>query len=79
MPVVLLHGIGSHAHSFVPLMQALGGAPSQLAWNAPGYGESKPLTVKWPDASDYAKALEPAARASRYRALHSGRSFARLR
>ncbi len=57
MPVVLLHGIGSNAHSFEPLMQALAERHPSIAWNAPGYGESKPLTVKWPDPSHYAKAL----------------------
>ena len=29
-----------------------------LAWNAPGYGDSQPLAVDWPDASDYAAALD---------------------
>jgi pimeloyl-ACP methyl ester carboxylesterase len=55
--VVLLHGIGSNAHSFVPLMQALAGRCPSLAWDAPGYGESQPLAPAWPDASDYAAAL----------------------
>ena len=57
VPVVLLHGIGSNAHSFVPLMQALEARHPSLAWDAPGYGGSPPLTVPWPDASDYAAAL----------------------
>jgi pimeloyl-ACP methyl ester carboxylesterase len=56
-PVVLLHGIGSNAHSFVPLTQALAGRCPSLAWDAPGYGESQPLPPAWPDASDYAAAL----------------------
>ena len=55
-PIVLLHGIGSNAQSFVPLIEALEGRPA-LAWNAPGYGASQPLTVDWPDASDYAAAV----------------------
>ena len=54
---MLLHGIGSNAHSFVPLMQALAGRCPSLAWDAPGYGESQPLAPAWPDASDYAAAL----------------------
>lgn len=58
MPVVLLHGIGSNAHSFEPLMQALASRHPSMAWNTPGYGESKPLAVKWPDASHYANALD---------------------
>jgi pimeloyl-ACP methyl ester carboxylesterase len=57
MPVVLLHGIGSNAHSFEPLMAALDGRYPTLAWHAPGYGDSQPLAVEWPDASDYAAAL----------------------
>jgi pimeloyl-ACP methyl ester carboxylesterase len=58
IPVVLLHGIGSNAQSFEPLMQAMASRYPSLAWDAPGYGDSKPLTVAWPDASDYANALE---------------------
>jgi pimeloyl-ACP methyl ester carboxylesterase len=57
LPVVLLHGIGSNARSFVPLMQALDHSSPLLAWDAPGYGSSQPLAVAWPDASDYAGAL----------------------
>jgi pimeloyl-ACP methyl ester carboxylesterase len=58
LPVVLLHGIGSNAQSFVPLMQAFAGRHATLAWDAPGYGSSEPLAVDWPDASDYAAALD---------------------
>jgi pimeloyl-ACP methyl ester carboxylesterase len=57
MPIVLLHGIGSNAQSFVPLMRAFEGRHPLLAWDAPGYGESQPLAIDWPDASDYATAL----------------------
>jgi pimeloyl-ACP methyl ester carboxylesterase len=57
VPVVLLHGIGSNAESFEPLMAALSGRYATLAWNAPGYGCSAPLAVEWPDASDYAAAV----------------------
>jgi pimeloyl-ACP methyl ester carboxylesterase len=57
MPIVLLHGIGSNAHSFAPLMRAFGGRHPLLAWDAPGYGSSEPLAIDWPDASDYAAAL----------------------
>ena len=56
-PVVLLHGIGSRARSFLPLIEALDPRFSVLAWDAPGYGDSSPLTVQSPDASDYAAAL----------------------
>ena len=43
---VLLHGVGSHALSFEPLMQALSPSIEAIAWNAPGYGESKPLAIE---------------------------------
>jgi len=56
-PVVLLHGIGSNARSFEPLMHALEGRTRALAWDAPGYGQSQPLIIAWPDASDYAARL----------------------
>lgn len=53
---VLLHGLGSNAFSFRPLMEAL--APARiLAWDAPGYGDSRPLDAAWPDAGDYARRL----------------------
>jgi pimeloyl-ACP methyl ester carboxylesterase len=57
VPMVLLHGIGSNAASFEPLMAALDGSYPTLAWDAPGYGQSQPLAVEWPDASDYAAVL----------------------
>ena len=56
IPIVLLHGIGSNAQSFEPLMRALD-RPA-LAWDAPGYGASEPLAAQWPDASDYAAAVD---------------------
>ncbi|PWT91069.1 MAG: alpha/beta hydrolase [Proteobacteria bacterium] len=59
LPLVLLHGIGSNAQSFVSLMQAL--PHPTIAWDAPGYGGSQALAETsfdfWPDASDYAAAL----------------------
>jgi pimeloyl-ACP methyl ester carboxylesterase len=58
LPIVLLHGIGSNAQSFAPLMQVLDARHPIFAWDAPGYGHSQPLTVEWPDASDYAAALD---------------------
>jgi len=56
-PVVLLHGIGSRARSFLPLIEALDPRFSVVAWDAPGYGDSPPLAVEAPDASDYAAML----------------------
>lgn len=54
---VLLHGIGSNASSFLPLMAELPADWRILAWNAPGYGRSEPLAGDWPLARDYAEAL----------------------
>jgi pimeloyl-ACP methyl ester carboxylesterase len=56
-PVMLLHGIGSNARSFEPLMHALQAHARTVAWDAPGYGQSQALTIGWPDASDYAATL----------------------
>jgi pimeloyl-ACP methyl ester carboxylesterase len=57
-PIVLLHGIGSNAQSFEPLIRVLSARHRVVAWDAPGYGRSQPLAVTWPDASDYAAALD---------------------
>ena len=56
-PVVLLHGIGSNADSFEPLMTCLDPNRAALAWNCPGYGGSTPLSVEWPLAQSYSEAL----------------------
>jgi pimeloyl-ACP methyl ester carboxylesterase len=55
--LVLLHGIGSNAGSFAPLVPHLPAAWRLIAWNAPGYGGSAPLEKDWPVAGDYAAAL----------------------
>ncbi|WP_414448047.1 alpha/beta fold hydrolase [Burkholderia sp. 22PA0099] len=57
LPVVLLHGIGSGAASWVQQFEALGAARRVLAWDAPGYGESTPVGPASPHAADYAEAL----------------------
>lgn len=57
LPVVLLHGIGSGAASWVRQMEVLGATRRVLAWDAPGYGASTPVASASPDASDYAAAL----------------------
>ncbi|WP_048645922.1 alpha/beta fold hydrolase [Nitratireductor soli] len=56
--LVMLHGVGSNAASFVPLLPHLPRGWRVIAWNAPGYGGSAPLDVEWPLASDYAGALK---------------------
>lgn len=55
--LVLLHGIGSNAATFEPLLARLPRSWRVIAWNAPGYCGSAPLDVEWPLASDYAEAL----------------------
>lgn len=55
--VVCLHGIGSNAGSFSRLLTELPVDWRVIAWNAPGYLNSVPLTMDWPAASDYADAL----------------------
>ncbi|MFI5014669.1 MAG: alpha/beta fold hydrolase [Hyphomicrobiales bacterium] len=57
-PFVLLHGIGSRGHSFLPFIEALPASATVIAWDAPGYGASVPLAQDWPLALDYAAALE---------------------
>ncbi|WP_323121193.1 alpha/beta fold hydrolase [Burkholderia alba] len=56
-PVVLLHGIGSGAASWIGLLDTLGTARRVLAWDAPGYGASTPVSGASPGAADYAAAL----------------------
>jgi pimeloyl-ACP methyl ester carboxylesterase len=56
-PLVLLHGIGSNAGSFAALLAALPPTIDAVAWDAPGYGQSAPLTVDAPSPRHYADAL----------------------
>jgi pimeloyl-ACP methyl ester carboxylesterase len=57
LPVVLLHGIGSGAASWVRQLDTLGAKRRVLAWDAPGYGVSTPVAAGSPVAADYANAL----------------------
>ncbi|MBI1200885.1 MAG: alpha/beta fold hydrolase [Rhodopseudomonas sp.] len=57
-PMMLLHGIGSRADSFMPLINALPADLDVIAWNAPGYGHSQPLGKTAPTPQTYAEALE---------------------
>ncbi len=56
-PLVLLHGIGSNSQSFAAMMTLMAPSRPLLAWDAPGYGASTPLSSEWPPADDYAAAL----------------------
>lgn len=55
--LVLLHGIGSNAHSFDRLCDLLPSDWKLVSWNAPGYGRSDPLSGTAPRAWDYANRL----------------------
>ncbi|MFM0741251.1 alpha/beta fold hydrolase [Paraburkholderia xenovorans] len=58
LPLVLLHGIGSGAASWVQQFAGLGDTRRVLAWDAPGYGASTPVDAASPTASDYATVLK---------------------
>ncbi|MGF6998402.1 alpha/beta fold hydrolase [Paraburkholderia sp. GAS32] len=58
LPLVLLHGIGSGAASWVQQFEVLGETRRVLAWDAPGYGASTPVEADSPVASDYATVLK---------------------
>ncbi|TLX54968.1 alpha/beta hydrolase [Stutzerimonas nosocomialis] len=56
--VVLLHGIGSGAASWLQVARQLSGQARVIAWDAPGYGRSSPLAEARPRAESYARRLE---------------------
>lgn len=55
--VVLLHGIGSGAGSWLEVAMQLSQYARVVAWDAPGYGDSTPLSPQAPKAEDYAARL----------------------
>jgi pimeloyl-ACP methyl ester carboxylesterase len=54
--LVLLHGIGSSSAGWLRQLETLRGY-RLIAWDAPGYGESKFLSLEKPRPADYAQAL----------------------
>ncbi|NIF29943.1 alpha/beta hydrolase [Pantoea sp. Tr-811] len=56
-PIVLLHGIGSGAASWLHVALGLCQQARVIAWDAPGYGQSAPLPMAQPKACDYAARL----------------------
>lgn len=58
IPVVLLHGIGSGSASWLFQLESLRQYYRLIAWDAPGYGQSSPLTREIPSALDYADVLK---------------------
>ena len=57
VPLVLLHGVGSGARSWVRQLETLSARCRVIAWDGPGYGGSTALPMETPDADDYAAAL----------------------
>lgn len=56
-PLVLLHGIGSTSAGWRLQYAPLGEHFRVIAWDAPGYGSSRPLAGEAPAVEDYARAL----------------------
>lgn len=56
--VVLLHGIGSGSGSWVYQLAGLSSRCRVVAWDAPGYGESAPVTAAAPCVDDYVGRLD---------------------
>jgi pimeloyl-ACP methyl ester carboxylesterase len=56
LPLFLLHGIGSNARAWAGQFAGFSGERRVIAWNAPGYADSEPLSTDWPAPSDYAAA-----------------------
>lgn len=56
--LVLLHGIGSDAATWEPMLAALDPRIEAIAWDAPGYGASTPLVEAEPTPADYAARLD---------------------
>jgi pimeloyl-ACP methyl ester carboxylesterase len=57
-PLVLLHGIGSCADSWRPIVPLLADRYRVIAWDMPGYGASTPLGDPRPTAKPYGVLLE---------------------
>lgn len=55
--MMLLHGIGSGAASWLQVALGLSERARVIAWDAPGYGPSTPLPMAAPKARDYAARL----------------------
>ncbi len=56
--MVLLHGIGAGSASWVHQLDGLASDFHLVAWDAPGYGLSKPLPAVSPAAAEYADVLK---------------------
>lgn len=56
LPLLLLHGIGSNSRAWAGQFAGFGQERRVIAWNAPGYAESDPLSTPWPIPGDYGAA-----------------------
>lgn len=56
-PVLLLHGVGSAARSWLGQLQAPAAGCRFIAWDAPGYGDSTALAAAAPKPREYADAV----------------------
>lgn len=55
---IFLHGISSGAKSWVKQFLSIGSTCRLIAWDAPGYGDSRTLSTSTPNALSYAEQLE---------------------
>ncbi len=55
--LMLLHGVGSDALTWAPVLSALDPEVNAIAWDAPGYGSSATLDISAPAPADYADRL----------------------
>ena len=55
-PLLLVHGIGSNAQSWKPILPLLASRFRVIAWDMPGYGGSDPLPEKEPGPAAYGRA-----------------------
>ena len=55
--VLLLHGIGGRASSFADMMRRWPAGRRLIAWDMPGYGQSRPFQHPWPSPTEYADRL----------------------
>jgi pimeloyl-ACP methyl ester carboxylesterase len=55
--LVLVHGIGGYSASWKHQLAAFAHRYRVVAWDAPGYGGSEPLTTETPSPQDYAETL----------------------
>jgi pimeloyl-ACP methyl ester carboxylesterase len=58
--IILLHGIGGHAAGLAGVMRHWPAGRRILAWDAPGYGSSRPVAGEHPTPDIYARALAAA-------------------